>query len=56
MSREIIDCIGCGMRAGAERFMRANPDGYTLATLNDSILTMIPNLYKKVAYDPLRIQ
>ena len=39
---------------GTERFMRANPDGYTLATLNDSILTMIPNLYKKVAYDPLK--
>ena len=29
---------------GTERFMRAAPDGYTLATLNDSILTMIPNL------------
>ena len=39
---------------GTERFMRATPDGYTLATLNDSILTMIPNLYKKVAYDPLK--
>jgi tripartite-type tricarboxylate transporter receptor subunit TctC len=39
---------------GTERFMRSAPDGYTLATLNDSILTMIPNLYKKVAYDPLR--
>ena len=39
---------------GTERFMRSSPDGYTLATLNDSILTMIPNLYKKVAYDPLK--
>ncbi len=39
---------------GTERFMRTAPDGYTLATLNDSILTMIPNLYKKVAYDPLK--
>ena len=39
---------------GTERFMRSTPDGYTLATLNDSILTMIPNLYKKVAYDPLK--
>ena len=39
---------------GTERFMRATPDGYTLATLNDSILTMVPNLYKKVAYDPLK--
>src|SRR5438552_2730585 len=39
---------------GTERFMRSTPDGYTLATLNDSILTMIPHLYKKVAYDPLK--
>jgi tripartite-type tricarboxylate transporter receptor subunit TctC len=39
---------------GTERFMRSQPDGYTLATLNDSILTMIPHLYKKVAYDPLK--
>jgi tripartite-type tricarboxylate transporter receptor subunit TctC len=39
---------------GTERFMRSPPDGYTLATLNDSILTMIPHLYKKVAYDPLK--
>src|SRR3954468_6404204 len=43
---------GAGL-IGTERFMRSAPDGYTLATLNDSILTMIPNLYKKVAYDPL---
>jgi tripartite-type tricarboxylate transporter receptor subunit TctC len=34
--------------------MRSTPDGYTLATLNDSILTMIPHLYKKVAYDANR--
>jgi tripartite-type tricarboxylate transporter receptor subunit TctC len=39
---------------GTERFMRSTPDGYTLATLNDSILTMIPHLYKKVAYDANR--
>ncbi len=39
---------------GTERFMRSQPDGYTLATLNDSILTMIPNLYQKVAYDPVK--
>ena len=38
---------------GAERVKRAAPDGYTLGALNDSILTMIPNL-RKVPYDPLR--
>ena len=30
---------------------RAAPDGYTIGVLNDSILTMIPNI-RPVAYDP----
>lgn len=38
---------------GAERVKRAAPDGYTLGALNDSILTMIPNI-RPVPYDPLR--
>jgi tripartite-type tricarboxylate transporter receptor subunit TctC len=38
---------------GTERFMRAAPDGYTLAVLNDAILTMVPNLRAKVPYDPV---
>ncbi|MSQ63205.1 MAG: tripartite tricarboxylate transporter substrate binding protein [Betaproteobacteria bacterium] len=38
---------------GAERVKRAAPDGYTLGALNDSILTMIPNI-RQVPYDPLR--
>src|ERR1051325_10520042 len=28
---------------GAERLKKAPPDGYTIGSLNDSILTMIPN-------------
>ena len=44
---------GAAGMTGAERFMRAAPDGYTLAAFNDSVLTMIPNLRKKVAYDPV---
>lgn len=39
---------------GLERFMRAAPDGYTLAAINDAPLTMIPNLRKKIPYDPLK--
>lgn len=39
---------------GAERFMRAAPDGYTLAAFNDAPLTMVPNLRKKIPYDPLK--
>jgi tripartite-type tricarboxylate transporter receptor subunit TctC len=44
---------GAAGMIGAERFMRAAPDGYTFAAFNDSPLTMIPNLRKKVAYDPV---
>lgn len=38
---------------GAERVKRAAPDGYTIGALNDSILTMIPNI-RPVPYDPVR--
>jgi tripartite-type tricarboxylate transporter receptor subunit TctC len=44
---------GAAGMIGAERFTRAAPDGYTLAAFNDSVLTMVPNLHKKVAYDPV---
>ncbi len=44
---------GAAGMIGAERFMRAAPDGYTLAAFNDSVLTMVPNLHKKIAYDPV---
>ncbi len=44
---------GAAGMIGLERFMRAAPDGYTLAAVNDAPLTMIPNLRKKIAYDPV---
>ena len=44
---------GAAGMIGAERFMRAAPDGYTLAAFNDSLLTMVPNLRAKVPYDPV---
>jgi tripartite-type tricarboxylate transporter receptor subunit TctC len=44
---------GAAGMIGAERFMRATPDGYTLAAFNDSLLTMVPNLRAKVPYDPV---
>jgi tripartite-type tricarboxylate transporter receptor subunit TctC len=37
---------------GAERLARAAPDGYTIAGLNDGLLTMMPNLREKIPYDP----
>ncbi len=44
---------GAAGSIGAERVKRAEPDGYTVGVLNDSILTMIPNI-RQVAYDPLK--
>ena len=44
---------GAAGMIGAERFMRAAPDGYTLAAFNDAVLTMVPSLRKKIAYDPV---
>ncbi len=44
---------GAAGSIGAERVTRAAPDGYTLGALNDSILTMIPNI-RQVAYDPMK--
>ncbi len=38
---------------GAERVKRAAPDGYTVGVLNDSILTMIPNV-RPTPYDSLK--
>ena len=39
---------------GADRLAKAKPDGYTLAALNNSILTILPNIQKdKVNFNPL---
>src|SRR3954470_17617887 len=37
---------GAGGAIGAQRVKRPPPDGSTIGTLNDSILTMIPNIRK----------
>jgi tripartite-type tricarboxylate transporter receptor subunit TctC len=39
---------------GAERVAKASADGYTLGAFNDSILTMVPNMYEKMSWDPVR--
>ncbi len=44
---------GAGL-IGAAKVAQANPEGYALGAFNDSILTMLPNLYKKVDYDPVQ--
>jgi tripartite-type tricarboxylate transporter receptor subunit TctC len=55
MGRQIVveNQPGAAGVIGAERLKRATPDGYTIGALNDSILTMIPNL-RPVQYDPVK--
>ena len=38
---------------GADRVAKAAPDGYTIGGFNDSILTMVPNIYPKVPWNAL---
>lgn len=45
---------GAAGQIGTERAARAAPDGYTIAFVNDSILTMLPALNPKLPYDPER--
>ncbi len=55
MGRQIVveNQPGAAGLIGAERVKRAAPDGYTLGALNDSILTMIPNI-RQAPYDPVK--
>lgn len=55
MGRQILveNQPGAAGMIGAERVKKAAPDGYTVGVLNDSILTMIPNV-RPVGYDPLK--
>src|SRR5437870_3650094 len=39
---------------GEERVAKAAPDGYTIGGFNDSIMTMLPNLYGKLSWDILK--
>jgi len=45
---------GAAGQIGTERVARAPANGYTLLAANDGIITMLPNLQKNVAYDPIR--
>ncbi|QWD68087.1 tripartite tricarboxylate transporter substrate binding protein [Polynucleobacter sp. VK25] len=44
---------GAGL-IGAAKVAQSPADGYVLGAFNDSILTMLPNLYKKIDYDPIQ--
>jgi tripartite-type tricarboxylate transporter receptor subunit TctC len=44
---------GAAGMIGAERVAKARPDGYTLAALNNSILTILPNIQReRVKFNP----
>ena len=45
---------GAAGQIGTERIAKSAPDGYTIGFVNDSILTMLPNLNPKLPYDPLK--
>lgn len=45
---------GAGGTLGMEIASRATPDGYNLAAVAASQLTITPHTYRKIAYDPLR--
>jgi tripartite-type tricarboxylate transporter receptor subunit TctC len=45
---------GAGTAIAAEFVARAAPDGYTLSLAPAGQLTLLPNLNKKVAYDPVK--
>jgi tripartite-type tricarboxylate transporter receptor subunit TctC len=39
---------------GTDRVAKAAPDGYTIGGFNDSIMTMLPNMHPKLAWDILK--
>ncbi|HET7672110.1 MAG TPA: tripartite tricarboxylate transporter substrate-binding protein [Burkholderiales bacterium] len=49
----VENVTGAAGLIGADRLAKARPDGYTLAALNNSILTILPNIQKdRVKFDP----
>jgi len=49
----VENVTGAAGLIGAERVSKARPDGYTLAALNNSILTILPNIQReRVKFNP----
>jgi tripartite-type tricarboxylate transporter receptor subunit TctC len=49
----VENVTGAAGLIGAERLAKARPDGYTLAALNNSILTILPNIQRdRVKFNP----
>ena len=45
---------GAAGQIGTERIAKSAPDGYTIGFVNDSILTILPNINPRLPYDPLK--
>jgi tripartite-type tricarboxylate transporter receptor subunit TctC len=56
MGQQIVieNLSGASGLIGAERVAKAAPDGYTIGGFNDSIMTMLPNLYPKMPWDIIK--
>ncbi len=49
----IENLTGSSGLIGADRVAKAAPDGYTIGGFNDSILTMVPHIYKPMPWNAL---
>ena len=45
---------GAGGVVGVEMAARAALDGYTLVTVTAAVITIVPHVYRKIGYDPLK--
>ncbi len=50
----VENILGASGIVGTDKAAKAAPDGYTIAGLNDSIMTMVPALQPKLPWDMLR--
>ncbi len=55
MGQQIVveNQAGAAGLIGTERLAKAAPDGYTIAGLNDGVLTMLPHMRANLPFDPL---
>ena len=50
----VEDVTGAGGNIATDRVAKSAPDGYTLLTATSGMIVVNPNLYQKLAFDPLK--